>query len=172
MITTSKMELNEFPAEMHARGEKCAMSKQRFFLINDGSHFLYTMTELLESKGLTARLTDTAEEALERLSAEFFHLVILKLHGAKYRLALLDMVKELCPRAKLIVMTDQLLCPRMPMRLKLTTTSLCHADPADLWRRIFRCLKDITDKPMPSPAKTGVQCHKPAKFKQNWTLIP
>ena len=138
------------------------MEQPKILLINDGSTILSTMARLLESKGFTASLTDTAEGALERLSAELFHLVIIKLHrGQIDRTALLHMVTELCPRAKLIVMTDQAALPPDAYEVEVDDYIIMPCRSADLWRRIFRCLKGITDKPMPSQAKTGSNAINP-----------
>ena len=135
------------------------MEQPKILLINDGSTILYTMAGLLESKGLTARLTDTAEEALERLSAGFFHLVIIKLHMVQIdRLALLHMVTELCPRAKLIIMTDQAALPPDAYEVEVDDYIIMPCRSADLWRRIFAALKALRinrcprwRKPRPTP---------------------
>ena len=135
---------------------KNIMEPAKILLINDGSKLLYTMAELLESKGFQAKLTDSAEKALEKLSASFFHMIILKLHrGQIDRLALLHMVNELCPGAKLIIMTDQTPLPPDAYEVKADDYIRIPCRPLDLWRRIFQCLKGITGKPMSSPAKTG-----------------
>jgi DNA-binding response OmpR family regulator len=132
------------------------MELSRILLINDRSVLLCTIAKLLESKGFKARLTDTTEEALERLSAGFFHLVILKLHrGQIDRLALLHMIKELCPGAKLIIMTDQTPLPLDAYEVEVDDCIIMPCRSSDLWRRIFRCLNGTTDKPIPSPSEKG-----------------
>ena len=138
------------------------MEPAKILLINDGSKLLYTMAELLESKGFQARLTDSAEEALEKLSAGFFHMVILKLHrGQIDRLALLHMVTELCPGAKLIILTGQTPLPSDAYEVKADDYIMIPCRSLDLWRRIFQCLKGITGKPLASPAKTGSKAINP-----------
>jgi signal transduction histidine kinase len=82
--------------------------------------------------------------------------VILKLHREQIdRLALLHMAKELCPGAKLIIMTDHTPLPPDAYEIEADDYIIIPCRSLDLWRRIFRCLKDHSGQPMPSPGKTG-----------------
>ena len=148
------------------------MEQAKILLINDGSSLYYGMAGLLESKGFGTKLTETVEEALGTLSASLFDLVIIKLHpGQTDRVALLPKIKELCPRAKLIIMSDQATLPIEAYEVAVDDYIIMPCSSAHLWRQIFSCLKSITDKPVISPNeernslnqqaanRLGIMCH-------------
>ena len=67
-------------------------------LINDGSFLLRMMGRRLENKGYPAWVTEDPEQALEILSNYDFDLVVMKLSEEDLeRLAVLQMIKDLCP---------------------------------------------------------------------------
>ena len=128
------------------------MEQAKILVINDGSALFYGMAGLLESKGFSTKVTETAAEALETLSACWFDLVIMKLHsGQTDRAALLPKIKELCPKAKLIIMSDQATLPVEAYEVAVDDYIIRSCSAADLWRQIFSCLERITDKPVISP---------------------
>lgn len=148
------------------------MEKAKILLINDGSSLYYGMAGLFESKGFRTKLTETVEKALGTLSACLFDLVIIKLHsGQTDRVALLPKIKELCPRAKLIIMSDQATLPVEAYEVEVDDYIIMPCSSVQLWRQIFSCLKSITDKAVMSPNeernslnqqavnRLGIMCH-------------
>ena len=128
------------------------MEQAKILVINDGSSLFYGMAGLLESKGFRTKVTETAAEALGTLSACLFDLVIMKLHsGQTDRVALLPKIKELCPKAKLIIMSDQAALPVEAYEVAVDDYIIMPCSSAQLWRQIFSCLERITYKPVISP---------------------
>jgi signal transduction histidine kinase len=128
------------------------MEQAKILVINDGSSLFYGMAGLLESKGFRTKVTETAAEALGTLSACLFDLVIMKLHsGQTDRVALLPKIKELCPKAKLIIMSDQAALPVEAYEVAVDDFIIMTCSSAQLWRQIFSCLESITYKPLISP---------------------
>jgi signal transduction histidine kinase len=149
------------------------MEQGNILVINDGSSVFYGMAGLLESKGFRTKVTETAAEALGTLSACWFDLVIMKLcSGQTDHVALLPRIKELCPEAKLIIMSDQAMLPVEAYEVAVDDYIIRQCSAAQLWRQIFSCLKEITDKPVTSPPeervnpvnrqalnRLGIMCH-------------
>ena len=128
------------------------MEQAKILVINDGSSVFYGMAGLLESKGFRTKVTETAAEALGTLSACWFDLVIMKLYsGQTDRVALLPRIKELCPKAKLIIMSDQAILPVEAYEVAVDDYIIMPCSATQLWRQIFSCLESITDKPVISP---------------------
>ena len=118
------------------------MEQAKILVINDGSALFYGMAGLLESKGFRTKVTETAAEAPGTLSTCWFDLVIIKLHlGQTNRVALLPRIKELCPRAKLIIMSDPAIPPWRPMKWWLMTTSSVRAVPRNSGGRYLAALR-------------------------------
>ena len=118
------------------------MEQAKILVINDGSSLFYGMAGLLESKGFRTKVTETAAEALGTLSACSFDLVIMKLHsGQTDRVALLPKIKELCPKAKLIIMSDQAILPVEAYELAVDDYIIMPCSSEQFWRQIFSCLK-------------------------------
>ena len=134
------------------------MEQAKILVINDGSSLLYGMAGLLESKGFRTKLTETAAEALETLSACSFDLVIMKIHsGQTDRGALLPKIKELCPKAKLIIMSDQAILPVEAYELAVDDYIIMPCSSEQFWRQIFSCLKSIPYKPIISSPEDEVK---------------
>ena len=60
-------------------------------------------------------------------------------------------IKELCPRAKLIIMSDQATLPIEAYEVEVDDYIISPCNSEELWRQIFSCLMSITDKPDISP---------------------
>jgi ActR/RegA family two-component response regulator len=130
------------------------MEKAKILVINDGSSLFYTIAGLLESKGFRTKVIETAEEAVETLSVCWFDVVIVKIQpGQTDRGALLPMVQELCPRAKLIIMSDQATLPMEAYKVAVEDYILMTCSGVQLWRQILSCLKSIPDNPVISPTE-------------------
>ncbi|MEW6386203.1 MAG: hybrid sensor histidine kinase/response regulator [Thermodesulfobacteriota bacterium] len=129
------------------------METEKILLVNDGSPILKTIGEALESKGCFASLTDTAEDALEELSQRYYDLVIMKL-GLKHtdRLAVLNMIEELNPGTRLIIMSEEACLPMEAYQIEVDDYILMPCRSADLWRRISNCLKTLKSDRLTSPA--------------------
>jgi signal transduction histidine kinase len=118
------------------------MTPDEILVVNDGSLLLQMMSCLLESRGYPLSLTDSPEEALVRLSARKVHLVILKLNGGQMdRLAVMQMVKEVNPRAKLVILGEGAHLPAEIFEIEADDYVLLPCRPMEVWSRIMSCLK-------------------------------
>ena len=119
------------------------MEQAKILVINDGSSLFYGMAGLLESKGFRTKVTETAAEALGTLSACLFDLVIMKLHsGQTDRVALLPKIKELCPKAKLIIISDQAILPVEAYDVAVDDFIIMHAVPRNSGGRYLAVLRE------------------------------
>ena len=74
--------------------------------------------------------------------------MILKLNGGQTdRLAVMQMVKELNPRTKLVVLGDEAHLPAEIFEIEADDYVLLPCRMAEIWRRLSRCLEPIPGKP-------------------------
>jgi len=140
------------------------MGTEKIILVNDGSPILQTIGEALESKGCSASVTDTAEDALEELSTRFFDLVIMKVNREQTdRLAVLNVVEELNPESRLIIVSEDACLPMEAYQIEVDDYILMPCRSAELWRRISNCLKTVKGERLasPTPTRPGVQTPVP-----------
>ena len=124
------------------------MMPDEILVVNDGSLLLQMMGCLLKTRGYPLSLTDSPEEALVRLSARKVDLVILKLNGGQTdRLAVMQMVKELNPRTKLVVLGDEAHLPAEIFEIEADDYVLLPCRMAEIWRRLSRCLEPLPGTP-------------------------
>lgn len=148
------------------------MVQAKILLINDGSSLYYGMAGLFESKGFGTKVAETVEEALGTMSACLFDLVIMKLTpGQPDRVALLPKIKELCPRVKLIIMSDQATLPIEAYEVAVDDYIIMPCSSSHLWGQIFSCLQSTMNEPVissneerNSPSqqavnRLGIMCH-------------
>jgi DNA-binding response OmpR family regulator len=124
------------------------MMPDEILVVNDGSLLLQMMGCLLKTRGYPLSLTDSPEEALVRLSARKINLVILKLNGRQTdRLAVMQMIKELNPRTKLVVLGDEAHLPAEIFEIEADDYVLLPCRMAEIWRRLSRCLEPLPGTP-------------------------
>jgi DNA-binding response OmpR family regulator len=121
------------------------MLPDEILLINDGSFLLRMMTKRLEEKGYRTWMTNLPERALELLSTQDFDLVVLKLSEKDVdRLAILPMVKELSPEAKLVIVSDAEFLPLEVFETDFDDYISVPCSPNKLWRRLAVFLDEPT----------------------------
>jgi signal transduction histidine kinase len=121
-----------------------ALRPEDILIVNDGSPFLKTLGLLLADKGHRTCVTDTPSEALAELSRKYFRLVIVKLPGKTAdSLALLSAVKDLNPKARLIILGEDARFPVEAFKLAVDDYLLLPCRPVEVWRRITGCLKAL-----------------------------
>ncbi len=119
------------------------MLHNEIFLINDGSFLLRMMARRLEKKGYSTWVNDVPEQALEILSNYDFDLVVVKLSEEDVdRLAILPMVKELCPNAKLVIISDAEFLPIEVFEAEFDDYISLPCSPSKLWRRLVTFLEE------------------------------
>lgn len=119
------------------------MLQTDIMLINDGSFLLRMVGRRLESKGYPTRITDDPKKALELLSNYDFYLVAIKVAEEDLeRLAVLQMVKELCPETKLIIISDSEFLPIEVFEADFDDYIEVPCSPSKLWRRLAVFLEE------------------------------
>jgi len=119
------------------------MLRDEILLINDGSFLLRMVARRLESRGYPTWIIDAPEQALEMLDNHDFDLVVIKLsEEANDRLAVLQMVKELCPMAKLVIISDSEFLPIEVFEADFDDYISVPCSPNKLWRRLAVFLEE------------------------------
>ena len=120
------------------------MRPEDILIVNDDSPFLKTIGLILAEKGHRTCVTNTPSEALAELARKYFRLVIVKLQGETAdSLALLKAVKDLNPRARLIILGEDARFPVKAFQLAVDDYILLPCRPVEVWRRITGCLKAL-----------------------------
>ncbi len=120
------------------------MRSEDILILNDGSPFLKTIGLLLADKGHRTCVTDTPSEALAELARKYFRLVIVKLPGETTdSLALLNAVRDLNPKARLIILGEDARFPVETFKLAVDDYLLLPCRPVEVWRRITNCLQAL-----------------------------
>ena len=123
------------------------MLDNAILLINDGSFLLRMMGRRLESKGYPTWVTEDPEQALEILSNYDFDLVVVKLtEEDAARLAVLQMIKDLCPDAKLVIISDSEFLPIEVFEADFDDYISVPCTPNKLWRRLAIFLEEQVDQ--------------------------
>jgi signal transduction histidine kinase len=119
-------------------------------IVNDGSPFLKTIGLILADKGHRTCVTNSPSEALGELARKYFRLVIVKLQGkAADCPALLSAVKDLNPKARLIILGNDARLPVEVFQLAVDDYILLPCRPVEVWRRITSCLKALRGAAVP-----------------------
>ena len=120
------------------------MRSEDILILNDGSPFLKTIGLLLADKGHRTCVTDTPSEALAELARKYFRLVIVKLPGETTDSpALLNAVRDLNPKARLIILGEDARFPVETFKLAVDDYLLLPCRPVEVWRRITNCLQAL-----------------------------
>ena len=123
------------------------MVQNEILLINDGSFLLRMIGRRLESKGYPTWITDDPEKALEILSNFDFDLVVIKLSEEDVeRLAALQMIKELSPDTKLVIISDSDFLPIEVFEADFDDYLSVPCSPNKLWRRLALFLEEPVDQ--------------------------
>lgn len=123
------------------------MVQNEILLINDGSFLLRMMGRRLDKKGYQAWVTEEPEQALEILSNYDFGLVVIKLSEEDIeRLAVLQMIKDLCPETKLVIISDSEFLPIEVFEADFDDYISVPCSPAKLWRRLSIYLEEHVDQ--------------------------
>lgn len=118
------------------------MRREDVLIIHDGTPFLQTIGQILASQGYRTSIADNAEDSLLELAEKYFRLVIVKLNGKESGyLAAMNLVKQLNPAAKLIVLGDGAPLPVAAFQGEVDDFILLPCRPAEVWRRIKNCLE-------------------------------
>lgn len=136
------------------------MTGHKILFINDGQHLCRIICWALEYRGYQVRSAASPEKAIEALVQKNYDLVIAKLtpkdHG---RLEVLKRAKKLDPKVKIMVFgADQhLTFPLEAYRIEVDDYLLMPISPAELWRRVSRCLGEVVDlETADSPVAGGI----------------
>ena len=120
------------------------MRPEDILIVNDGSPVLKTIGLLLADKGHRTCVTDSPSEARGEMARKYFRLVIVKLQGkAADSPALLKAVKDLNPKARLIILGEDARLPVEAFQLAVDDYILLPCRPVEVWRRITGCLKAL-----------------------------
>ncbi len=123
------------------------MVQNEILLINDGSFLLRMMGRRLESKGYPTWVSEDPEQALEILSNYDFDLVVIKLSEEDAeRLAVLQMIKDLCPDTKLVIISDSEFLPIEVFEADFDDYISVPCSPNKLWRRLAIFLEEHVDQ--------------------------
>lgn len=118
------------------------MKPEDILIVNDGSPFLKTIGLLLADKGHRTSVTNRPSEALGELARKYFRLVIVKVQAKTAdSLALLKAVKDLNPKARLIILGEDACLPVEAFQIAVKDYILLPCRPVEVWRRITSCLK-------------------------------
>jgi signal transduction histidine kinase len=121
-----------------------ALRPEDILIINDGSPFLKTIGLILAQKGNRTCVTESPSEALAELTRKYFRLVIIKLQGkAVDAPALLNAVKDLNPKARLIILGEDAQLPVEVFQIAVDDYILLPCRPVEVWRRITSCLQAL-----------------------------
>jgi DNA-binding response OmpR family regulator len=119
------------------------MLQDDILLINDGSFLLRMLSRRLESGGYPTWVTDDPEQALELMSNYDFDLVVIKVSEEDAdRLAVLQMVKELCPESQLVIISDSEFLPIEVFEADFDDYISVPCSPNKLWRRLAMFLEE------------------------------
>ena len=120
------------------------MRPEDILIVNDGSPFLKTIGLILADKGHRTCVTNSPSEALGELARKYFRLVIVRLQGkAAGSPALLKAVKDLNPKARLIILGEEARLPVEAFQIAVEDYILLPCRPVEVWRRITGCLKAL-----------------------------
>lgn len=126
------------------------MKPEDILIVNDGSPFLKTIGLLLADKGHRTSVTDGHSEALRELARKYFRLVIVKVQEKTAdSLALLKAVKDLNPKARLIILGEDACLPVEAFQIAVEDYILLPCRPVEVWRRITSCLKALRGAAVP-----------------------
>jgi len=115
------------------------MRHEDILVLNDGSPLLPLIGGLLEARGHEIFLTEEPEEALEIGFSHPLGLIIAKLNGDEIdRLAVLSMIKNLNPEAKLVVLSDDTGFPAEAYEIEVDDYIHPPCRSAEIWQRIAR----------------------------------
>lgn len=130
------------------------MRPEDILIVNDGSPFLKTIGLILAQKGHRTSVINSPSEALAELAKKYFRLVIVKLQGKNPgALALLKAVKDLNPKARLIILGEDARLPEAAFQFAVDDYILLPCRPVEVWRRITSCLKALRDAAAPEAAQ-------------------
>ena len=130
------------------------MRPEDILIVNDGSPFLKTIGLLLADKGHRTCVTNSPSEALGELARKYFRLVIVKLQEKTAdSLALLKAVKDLNPKARLIILGEDARLPVEAFQIAVEDYILLPCRPVEVWRRITSCLKALRAPPSRRPSR-------------------
>jgi PleD family two-component response regulator len=119
------------------------MLRNQILLINDGSFLFRMMVRRLENQGYPTCITETPEEAMEFLSNCDFDLVVIRLAEEDVdRLAILPIIKDLCPNAKLVIISDSEFLPIEVFEADFDDYISVPCSPNKIWRRLAIFLEE------------------------------
>ena len=121
------------------------MAKYDILLIGDDTDLLKTIGWVLDYKGFAVKVTASPEAALEALVKKNYDLVIAKLTtDDRESLDILQRARRLNPEVKLMVVSgnNDAIFPLEAYQIDVDDYLLMPVSPAELWRRVSRCLED------------------------------
>lgn len=117
------------------------MSHETILMVNDGARMLPWIGGLFAARGCRVTVLEEPEAGLAFLAGRGADLVVVPVSAASSdRLAFLHMVKELCPTARLAVISHTQSLPLEALEADADDYLLLPCRPVDLYRRLCRVL--------------------------------
>jgi signal transduction histidine kinase len=132
------------------------MAAYEILLMDDGSSLFRTLIWALESKGYRVAAVSSPEAAIESLVFKNYDLLVVKLKLDHHRgMEVVKRARKLNPEIRIIVVGGdrQVAFPLEAYRLKLDDYILMPCSPAELWRRVARCLGSLEARPAASDSQ-------------------
>jgi DNA-binding response OmpR family regulator len=121
------------------------MAKYDILLIGDGTNLLKTIGWVLDYKGFAVKVAASPEAALEALVKKNYDLVIARLTTSdRDSLDILKRAKQFNPEVKTMIVSgnSDAIFPLEAYQVEVDDYLLMPVSPAELWRRVNRCLED------------------------------
>jgi two-component system, sensor histidine kinase and response regulator len=122
------------------------MAKYDILLIGDGTNLLNMIGWVLEYKGYAVTVTACPEAALEALVTKNYDLVVAKVSAADLDgVDILRRARRLNPAVKVMAISgnQEGIFPLEAFQVDVDDYILMPVSPAELWRRVNRCLEDL-----------------------------
>ncbi len=121
------------------------MAKYDILLIGDGTNLLKTIGWVLDYKGFAVKVTASPEASLEAMVKKNYDLVIARLSmDDRESLDMLKRARRFNPEVKIMAVSgdNAAVFPLEAYELDIDDYILMPVSPAELWRRVSRCLED------------------------------
>jgi len=132
------------------------MAAYEILLLDNGSSLFHTLTWALESKGCGVTAVSSPEVAIESLARKNYDLLVTKLTPEMPEgLEVAKRARKLNPEIRVMVVggENQVVFPLEAYRLQIEDYILMPCSPAELWRRVARCLGSLEAKPVESDSQ-------------------
>ena len=151
------------------------MAAYEVLLLDDGSSLFRTLAWALESKGYGVAAVSSPEAAIESLAVKNYDLLITKLTLERQDgLEVGKRARKLNPDIRIIVVggDHQVAFPLEAYRLKIDDYILRPCSPAELWRRVARCLGSLEARTPQSDSQVRLAAINETGFEQAGHHVP